>query len=121
MTFGNYPLKTYFTPSFKVPLYQFGEMDHSDLDERSFDEKNAFYDIRFRNKRVLEKNSGPAATQKKVEEKTDEKKVDINELDYATLLQLFVEFQKTHPGITIKDFVAMVEDGSIPLRKEPNQ
>ncbi len=121
VTFGNYPLKTYFTPSFKVPLYQFGEMDQSDLDERSFDEKNAFYDIRFRNKRVLEKNSGPAATQQKVEEKTDEKKVDINELDYATLLQLFVEFQKTHPGITIKDFVAMVEDGSIPLRKEPNQ
>ena len=121
VTFGNYPLKTYFTPSFKVPLYQFGEMDHSDLDERSFDEKNAFYDIRFRNKRVLEKNSGPAATQKKVEEKTDEKKVDISQLDYATLLQLFVEFQKTHPGITIKDFVAMVEDGSIPLRKEPNQ
>ncbi len=56
VTFGNYPFKTYFTPSFKVPLYKIGKMDQSDIQERYFDENEAFYDISIRNKMVLESN-----------------------------------------------------------------
>ena len=54
VTFGNYPFKTYFTPSFKVPLYKIGKMDQSDIQERYFDENEAFYDISIRNKMVLD-------------------------------------------------------------------
>lgn len=49
VTFGNYPLMTYFSPSFKVPFYKFGKMDTSELNDRLFDEKEAFYDISKRN------------------------------------------------------------------------
>ena len=56
VTFGNYPFKTYFTPSFKVPLYKIGKMDQSDIQERFFDENEVFYDISIRNKMVLESN-----------------------------------------------------------------
>ena len=49
VTFGNYPLMTYFSPSFKVPFYKVGKMDTSELNDRLFDEKEAFYDISKRN------------------------------------------------------------------------
>ena len=49
VTFGNYPLMTYFSPSFKVPFYKIGKMDTSELNDRLFDEKEAFYDISKRN------------------------------------------------------------------------
>ena len=49
VTFGNYPLMTYFTPSFKVPFYKMGKMDTSELNNRLFDEKEAFYNIAVRN------------------------------------------------------------------------
>lgn len=49
VTFGNYPLMTYFSPSFKVSFYKFGKMDTSELNDRLFDEKEAFYDISKRN------------------------------------------------------------------------
>ena len=54
VTFGNYPLMTYFTPSFKVPLYKIGKMDTSELNNRLFDEKEAFYDISIRNRMIDE-------------------------------------------------------------------
>ena len=54
VTFGNYPLMTYFTPSFKVPLYKMGKMDTSELNNRLFDEKEAFYDISIRNRMIEE-------------------------------------------------------------------
>jgi hypothetical protein len=49
VTFGNYPLKTYFSPSFKVPFYQMGKMDTSDLSERYFDENAIVYSVSNRN------------------------------------------------------------------------
>ncbi|MCQ2413324.1 MAG: type IV secretory system conjugative DNA transfer family protein [Clostridia bacterium] len=49
VTFGNYPLMTYFSPSFKVPLYRIGKMDTSENNERFFNEKEVFYDIAKRN------------------------------------------------------------------------
>ena len=118
VTFGNYPLKTYFTPSFKVPLYQIGEMDQSELEERGFNEREVFYDVRQRNKRVLEKKEAAAT---KVEEKKDKKKEELAQLTQAELLQLFLDYQQSHPGITLKDFIAMVEDGKIEIGKDKQQ
>ena len=60
VTFGNYPLKTYFSPSFKVPFYVTGRMDTSGLEDRYFDENAILYDIRERNKIVFEKNNNTA-------------------------------------------------------------
>jgi hypothetical protein len=53
VTFGNYPLKTYFSPSFKVPFYQMGKMDTSDLSERYFDENTILYNVANRNEIVF--------------------------------------------------------------------
>ena len=63
VTFGNYPLKTYFSPSFKVPFYKTGKMDTGDLSERYFDENTVLYSVGNRNKIVFEE----------VNEKQDEK------------------------------------------------
>ena len=119
VTFGNYPLKTYFTPSFKVPLYQTGEMDQSDIAERGFNEKEVFYDIRLRNKRVLGQKEAPAAEVK--EEKSKKQENDVSSLTQAELLQLFIETQASHPGLTLKDFMSMIEDGKISIGKDKNQ
>ena len=116
VTFGNYPLKTYFTPSFKVPLYQFGEMDQSELEEHSFNEKDAFYDIRIRNKRVIEKTSGP-----NVEQKSPEKKTEASSLSQEEILALFLQVQQERPGLTLKEFMALLESGQIAPRKEQKQ
>ena len=53
VTFGNYPLKTKFTPSYKAPMYQMGMMDTNELEGRYFDEKAVFYDIAVRNQKIL--------------------------------------------------------------------
>lgn len=54
VTFGNYPLKTYFSPSFKVPFYKTGKMDTSELAERYFDENAVVYKATARNHIVLD-------------------------------------------------------------------
>ena len=64
VTFGNYPLKTYFSPSFKVPFYQMGKMDTSDLTERYFDENTILYNVTNRNQIVF----GEVSEEKKKEE-----------------------------------------------------
>ncbi len=53
VTFGNYPLKTKFTPSYKVPLYKIGMMNMDDLEGRLFDEEEVYYDIAQRNNHIL--------------------------------------------------------------------
>ncbi len=53
VTFGNYPLKTVFTPSYKAPVYQTGTMATDDLEGRLFEEEEVFYDIALRNEAVL--------------------------------------------------------------------
>ena len=58
VTFGNYPLKTNFTPSYKVPLYKTGMMDTGEIEGRFFDEEAVFYDIAKRNKKILEVENG---------------------------------------------------------------
>ncbi len=53
VTFGNYPLKTSFTPSYKVPVYQTGMMNMDDLEGRLFEEDKVFYNITERNNLIL--------------------------------------------------------------------
>ncbi len=53
VTFGNYPLKTSFTPSYKVPVYKTGMMADDALEGRLFEEEEVYYDIHRRNARVL--------------------------------------------------------------------
>ncbi len=53
VTFGNNPLKTAFTPSYKVPFYKTGAMELSELESRYFDEDEVYYSIADRNALIL--------------------------------------------------------------------
>ena len=54
VTFGNYPLKTKFTPSYKCPLYRFGSMDLSQVRSHAFFAEDVYYDLEERNYRIAE-------------------------------------------------------------------
>ncbi|HJA70257.1 MAG TPA: type IV secretory system conjugative DNA transfer family protein [Candidatus Lachnoclostridium stercoravium] len=54
VTFGNYPLKTKFTPSYKCPLYEMGTMDLTEVRSNPFFGDEVFYDLEDRNYLVLE-------------------------------------------------------------------
>ena len=61
VTFGNFPLRTQYTPSYKCPLYQMGQMDLSDVRSNVFHADRVFYDITRRNKLMApEKDAAPA-------------------------------------------------------------
>ncbi|MCC8027659.1 MAG: type IV secretory system conjugative DNA transfer family protein [Clostridium sp.] len=49
VTFGNYPLKTQFTPSYKCPLYEMKTMDLSSLRMNAFFGDEIYYDLDERN------------------------------------------------------------------------
>ncbi len=49
VTFGNFPLKTKFTPSYKCPLYQMGTMDLSEVRMNAFFGDEIYYDLEERN------------------------------------------------------------------------
>ena len=53
VTFGNYPIKTKYTPSYKCEFYKFGRMDMTDVRSHVFRAEEAFYDIDARNKLIL--------------------------------------------------------------------
>ena len=53
VTFGNYPLKTKYTPSYKCNYYRFGKMDLSDLRSHVFRAEDVAYDVKARNDTVL--------------------------------------------------------------------
>ena len=53
VTFGNYPFKTYFSPSFNVPFYVTGKMDTSGISERFFDENAVYYSCEKRNQIIF--------------------------------------------------------------------
>ena len=119
VTFGNYPLKTYFTPSFKVPLYKFGEMDQSELEDRLFNEQEAFYDIRLRNKELLEKTEEKVAEKETTKKKSTTKKASILEsFTQAELLEEFLKYQQSNPGMTFKEFCERVAKGDIEITRE---
>lgn len=54
VTFGNHPLKTKFTPSYKCPLYKFYTMDLSDVRSNYFFADEVFYDLDERNYLILD-------------------------------------------------------------------
>ena len=53
VTFGNFPLKTKYTPSYKCPLYQMGQMDLSEVQGNVFYADRVYYDISRRNKMMV--------------------------------------------------------------------
>jgi hypothetical protein len=122
VTFGNYPLKTYFSPSFKVPFYQMGKMDTSDLSERFFDENTILYSVENRNKILFgEKDEkkeetitftpGPGVTAI-VHEQNDQNIEDgeavsedsNSDSDEQTLIALWRTYKESNPEGTLDDF-----------------
>ena len=57
VTFGNHPLKTQFTPSYKCPLYEFGQMDMTDVRNNVFYSDEFFYDLDERNYLILDQGA----------------------------------------------------------------
>lgn len=53
VTFGNHPLKTKYTPSYKCPFYKFGMMDMEELRSHMFRADEVYYDLGKRNETVL--------------------------------------------------------------------
>ena len=53
VTFGNYPLKTKYTPSYKCPYYKFGQMDLGEIRSHVFRAEAVYYDLGNRNRLVL--------------------------------------------------------------------
>ena len=123
VTFGNYPLKTYFTPSFKVPLYQTGAMDLSGVQERGFDENAVYYDITKRNSRlsgqkktaVQKSKAGDALTQQDTEPETKQEDISQEEI-----LKLFKEAQKKDPSLSFVEFCTKIATGEISIPTEVN-
>jgi hypothetical protein len=77
VTFGNYPLKTFFSPSFKVSFYQMGKMDTGNLSERYFDENTILYNISDRNAIVFGELSENSTEETKEDEKENAKEETI--------------------------------------------
>ena len=55
VTFGNYPLQTKYTPSYKCDYYHLGKMDMTEFRSHVFRADDVFYDIKQRNGLVLGK------------------------------------------------------------------
>lgn len=53
VTFGNYPLMTKYTPSYKCKYYKFGKMDMSDIRSHMFRAEEVFYNVEERNNKIL--------------------------------------------------------------------
>ncbi len=53
VTFGNFPLRTKYTPSYQCPYYQMGRMDLDELRSHMFKADEVFYDLDVRNETVL--------------------------------------------------------------------
>ena len=132
VTFGNYPLKTYFSPSFKVPFYQTGKMDTGALSERYFDENTVLYSVSNRNSVVFEEVSDKNKEKTEKAKETNETKVedakvsdtDANEEAVAdgqsseqangmtesvdseanALLEMWKQFKATNPEGTLSEF-----------------
>jgi type IV secretion system protein VirD4 len=54
VSFGNFPMKTKFTPSYRCPLYVTGCMDISNIKENGFFGEEIYYDLGERNSFIME-------------------------------------------------------------------
>ncbi len=52
VSFGNYPMRTKFTPSYKCDYYSMGQMDISELRRNIFRPEEVFYDLAVRNNKI---------------------------------------------------------------------
>jgi type IV secretion system protein VirD4 len=137
VTFGNYPFMTYFTPSFKVPLYKTGKMDTSELSERLFDEKAVFYNIANRNKIISEYQERAGKSKKEInkvqlEEQVAKESIEENnfvenvaaeqkqELDELTSLNIRNEFKQMLKKYNI-DAKTAIDKIVVDLMKERNE
>ena len=55
VTFGNFPLKTKYTPSYRCPYYKMGRMDMTELRSHMFKADEVYYDLDERNEIILGK------------------------------------------------------------------
>ena len=55
VTFGNYPLMTKYTPSYRCKYYKFGKMDMDNIRNHKFRPESVFYSMAERNRNVLDK------------------------------------------------------------------
>lgn len=53
VSFGNYPLKTKYTPSYLCPLYKMGRMDTEEFRSHMFRADEVYYDLGKRNAKIL--------------------------------------------------------------------
>ena len=58
VTFGNYPLKTQYTPSYKCPYYHMGRMNMDELRSHMFRADEVYYDLEERNDLILGERGG---------------------------------------------------------------
>jgi type IV secretion system protein VirD4 len=58
VTFGNYPLKTKYTPSYQCPLYRMGQMDLAEFRSHVFHADKVYYSLAARNETVLDGGKG---------------------------------------------------------------
>lgn len=72
VTFGNYPLKTKFTPSFKCSMYKMGCMDLAEARSNVFFSDEVFYDLEARNQIILKRQEEAEKQSEEVEESLDE-------------------------------------------------
>ncbi|MCQ2793542.1 MAG: type IV secretory system conjugative DNA transfer family protein [Bacilli bacterium] len=110
VTFGNYPLKTYFTPSFKVSLYKTGAIDLSKNKERLFEEDKIFYDITIRNKAICvsgDPKTPPTKAGKPIEsEEVSEnpEDLDASSADIDDMIDKYREWRLENPDASIEEF-----------------
>lgn len=113
VTFGNYPLKTYFSPSFKVPFYKMGTMDISSNSERLFEEDKLLYDISVRNKAICgTDDSGDKKTTSggKVAEVSAEasnknpEELDASSADIDSMIDKYREWRLANPEASVESF-----------------
>ncbi len=125
VTFGNYPFKSYFTPSFKVPLYKTGAMDTAFLAERYFDEDAVFYDAQKRNDIVFnqsedgglmtatelmaQKSTKIDLSENENVEKVDVKKDVVGNDNSKQWLEQWIKFRGEHPELSEKDIFSKLE------------
>ena len=115
VTFGNYPLKTYFSPSFKVPFYKMGTMDTSSNQDRLFEEEKIFYDVTIRNKKICGDGTNAAPPQKagKPIERQSPKEQEIDAMhedqdaataDIDNMIDKYREWRLENPDASIEEF-----------------
>ncbi|MGN1060299.1 MAG: type IV secretory system conjugative DNA transfer family protein [Candidatus Coproplasma sp.] len=121
VTFGNYPLKSYFSPSFKVPFYKTGKMDLSELEERYFDENAILFSVPERNNTVLgeepktaqggkgeepekKKTSAKAVSDKKVESSAQAENDGAYDDGGKEIMRRWYEYRAKHPNARVEEF-----------------